>query len=843
MIPILFETGTTTFTSNGLGRLADCIRCIATEERNGIYEVEFDYPTTGKLFQELKVGRIVVCTHDEKGDEQPFIIYRRSIPDLRGIVTFNAHHISYMLNDIVVKPFTASSCSVALQNIKTYSVNSNPFNFWTDKGTTATYKSTVPRLARNMLGGEENSILDVYGSGEYLFDKFDVRLYANRGRDSGVEIRYGKNLADLSHEIDNTGTYNAIVPYWADTEGNVLMLSEVIISYAKPGERVDAAPMDLSDAFDEMPTAAQLRSAARSRYESGDSWIPVENIRVDFIQLWQTEEYKRYAALQRAGLCDTVSVFYPRAGIEKIKQKVIRVVYNVLLERYDEMELGTLSASLGQSIKQNILEEVPTNSMMESAIQYATKMIQGGLGGYVVMTPGEKGYPQEILIMDTPDVNTARNVWRFNKGGLGHSSTGYQGPYSDIALTADGKINASMITTGILNAGLIRAGVLKDVNGNVSWNLETGVLTMTKGSINLGSGNFIVTDAGLVTIKKGSINLGNGNFIVNDSGEVTIKNGSINLGSGNFVVTSAGLITVKKGSINLGNGNFTVNDSGYLTAISGKIADLSFNDSQIYYQDSEQMLKLNKNGLETAKTEYDGSRIGIKISEHNIAFQWRANSTNWNMSERANIQAVGTSTDDTFYLRFLVKGQPYLSLIPKETELSVWDSVYINRHLVSWQRSDFEDSVNVRQNLTVSGTKSRSVDTQNYSDRLLYCYETPTPLFGDIGEAQLDEEGFCFVDIDDIFSETIAEKVEYQVFLQKEGQGDCWVAEKGPRYFVIQGTPNLKVAWELKAKQKDYETFRLEHTERNLDEYISTWDDGETDEEAYIREQEEILYG
>ena len=119
MIPILFETGTTTFTSNGLGRLADCIRCIATEERNGIYEVEFDYPTTGKLFQELKVGRIVVCTHDEKGDEQPFIIYRRSIPDLRGIVTFNAHHISYMLNDIVVKPFTASSCSVALQNIKT----------------------------------------------------------------------------------------------------------------------------------------------------------------------------------------------------------------------------------------------------------------------------------------------------------------------------------------------------------------------------------------------------------------------------------------------------------------------------------------------------------------------------------------------------------------------------------------------------------------------------------------------------------------------------------------------------------------------------------------------------
>ena len=129
----------------------------------------------------------------------------------------------------------------------------------------------------------------------------------------------------------------------------------------------------------------------------------------------------------------------------------------------------------------------------------------------------------------------------------------------------------------------------------------------------------------------------------------------------------------------------------------------------------------------------------------------------------------------------------------------------------------------------------------NYGKRLLYCYETPTPLFGDIGETRIDSDGFSYVDIDDIFSETIAEKVEYQVFLQKEGEGDCWVAEKNPRYFVIQGTPNLKVSWEIKAKQRDYELTRLEQGDSKLEQY-ETVDEIDI-YESYISSQEELLYG
>ena len=143
--------------------------------------------------------------------------------------------------------------------------------------------------------------------------------------------------------------------------------------------------------------------------------------------------------------------------------------------------------------------------------------------------------------------------------------------------------------------------------------------------------------------------------------------------------------------------------------------------------------------------------------------------------------------------------------------------------------------------LEVRGTKSRRVNTDNYSERLQYCYETPTPLFGDIGEALLDEEGVCYVDIDDIFTETIAERCEYQVFLQAEGEGTCYIAGKTPRYFVLKGTPNLRVAWELKAKQRDYENIRLEQAEIGLEEYSMNSSDDQL-MESFINEQEALLY-
>ena len=774
MIPILYDRLETRFATNGIGRLSECTRCIVTEERNGIYECEFDIPITGEHYSEIIPNKTtILATHDDTHDMQPFDVYRKSAPNINGIVTFYAHHISYRLNDVVVMPFTASSLVEAISNIPNYSVGANPFTFWTDKTTTGSYQNNIPVSARGMLGGQENSLLDVYGKGDYEFDRFTVKLHANRGTDSGVEIRYGKNLTDLSYDNDYSGVANAVVPYWSNTEGEIVTLPEMVIvregidpivvpltdhndiilrtETNEPIEAsttiIDVVPLDLTDAFSEEPSIEELRSAAISRFSASGMWEPDETINVNFVQLWQTEEYKDYAPLQRVRLCDTVTVIYNALGVRAIKKKVVKTTYNVLLDRYDSVELGTPSVSFAEAVRSGLLEEVPTNSMLEAAIQYATEMIRGGLGGYVVMTPGPNGYPQEILIMDTPDVDTAVNVWRFNQGGLGHSHNGYQGPFDDIALTQDGKINASMITTGVLNANLITTGTITDKSSKNYWNLNSGQFVTKQGNI----GAYIINGAGIY--------------------------GKSQVASASWYATE--LTQLRLATQTKIEGSVSYSARAEMTA--GTILLLG-----VYGQDPP------------------------------------ANWNNWTQGFRVN-------------LVYDSSGNPYTQL---------WTEA--DRFLVlkgsATYPLDFEQSALFRKNLTVYGTKNRAVITPNYDDRLLYCYETPTPLFGDIGEAQLDEDGLCYVDIDDILSETIAEKVEYQVFLQKEGEGDCWVADKQKRYFVIQGTPNLKVAWELKAKQRDYDMIRLEQPDNGLDEYAQTSvDDSLLD--SYINEQEEILYG
>lgn len=378
MIPVLFDRYATDFTTNGIGRLYDCISCIVTEERNGPYELEFEYPITGAYYSYIEHGSIVYATHDDTEDPQPFRVYAHTKP-INGIVTFYASHISYKLNCIVLEPFSASSCPAALLGFEGHAINENPFTFWTDKSTAAEFSIAVPTAARNALGGMEGSILDVYG-GEYEWDKFTVKLHARRGTDTDVEIRFGKNLIDLTEESDSSGIFDGVVPYWygEDDEGVPVLvtLPEQIVTYAGAGETVDylanqdiqiiqngtgvdilvdgeninVVPLDLSDQFEEAPEAADLRSAAESYLNSANSLVPLDNLKVDFVQLWQTEEYAEYAPLQRVSLCDTVSIYFPELGVARVRQKVVKTTYNVLLDRFDEIELGELQSSLGDVI-------------------------------------------------------------------------------------------------------------------------------------------------------------------------------------------------------------------------------------------------------------------------------------------------------------------------------------------------------------------------------------------------------------------------------------------------------------------------------------------------------------
>lgn len=473
MIPILYGSTERNFTTNGLGRLADAVECTVTEERNGAYELFMRYPTSGARYGDLALDRLIYATPAEGKNPQAFRIYKITKP-LNGIVSVYAEHISYLLNKVIVSPFTAGSCAAALAGLEKNAIGTMDFTMWTDKSVTAKFTVEQPQSVRASLAGQEGSILDVYGTGEYEFDMFTVKLYLHRGTDSGVTLRYGKNITDITADTDMSNTYTAIIPFWKNDE-TVVMLPEKILYSDTQYANTLAKAVDFSSEWQDEPTEAQLRARAESYLSNNQGWEIKQNIKVDFVQLWQTEEYADYAPLQRVNLCDTVTVVYDPLGVTATA-KVVKTVYNVLLDRYDEMEIGEAGATMSGAVAEvvdNTTANLPTKSFLAQSVARATSLITGGLGGYVKFNLNADGEPEEIVIMDTPDVNTAVNVWRWNKNGLGYSSTGYNGTYT-LAITADGHIVADFVDTGYLSANRIRAGILTALSGFVQFDLDTG---------------------------------------------------------------------------------------------------------------------------------------------------------------------------------------------------------------------------------------------------------------------------------------------------------------------------------------------------------------------------------
>jgi hypothetical protein len=183
---------------------------------------------------------------------------------------------------------------------------------------------------------------------------------------------------------------------------------------------------------------------------------------------------------ERVDLCDTVRIYFEALGITA-SAKCVSATWDVLADRYSSNTFGDAVSNISDTIAtvEKKIVNVPTKNEVAQTVSEATQMITGNLGGYVVFHDSDNdGQPDEILIMDEPDIADALNVWRWNKNGLGFSSTGYSGSYDTLALTADGKINASAISTGTLIADLIKAGILSDAQGNSTINMTNGVARM-----------------------------------------------------------------------------------------------------------------------------------------------------------------------------------------------------------------------------------------------------------------------------------------------------------------------------------------------------------------------------
>ena len=782
MIPILYDSLEISFTNNGLGRLSDCISCTVTEERNGIYECQFEYPITGEFYDYLiNEPCYVAVIHDDHHDIQPFKVYSYTAP-INGIVTFYAHHISYELNNVIVDGIEADTVADAFTQFTTNNITENRFSFWTDKTSSGSFKVTTPSSIRALLGGQQGSILDIYGGGEYEFDKYTVKLHNNRGINRGATIRYGKNMSDIKRTMDGSETYNAIVPFWADEEGNVVTLPEYYIAETSdattfPWEQtahgevmqdgndndiefrhfvLRAMPLDFSADFQEQPTVEQLRARAMSWFTANKPWSPKDNIEVNFVELWQTPEYENVAVLQRVSLCDTVAIFYPELGVTNATAKVIKIVYNALTEEYDSMELGEAKSNFADAIRGDINEQVgqaldESETFTEQAIQRATELITGGLGGHVVMNLNANGEPQEILIMDTDNIGTAVNVIRMNQNGIGFSRNGYNGPFES-AWTIDGHFNADFIATGTILANFIQGG------------------TLTLGGLNNNKGVLVMLDGS--GEEKGRWNNGGIRLPMSDS----------DTDYASFSRTGFNLYMQGKGSVH-SSVVYSGGGSGgeYHDPPSGQILGLG---AQLYSSDQSEVW-----------------RFTLLPSSFEIGRSVRTSGNNYLRQQTMTYQFDGfdlTDEDDGRYLHWWNA--------PSSDMLRLSGDIYTDRSIGC-------------EGLFIRGTKSRVVTTKEYGTRLLYCYETPSPMFGDIGEGTTDETGVCYVFLDAIFAETISTK-QYQVTLQKYGDGDVWVSERKAGYFVVRGTPNLSFGWELKAKQFDCGDTRMARKDETTAERI-----------------------
>lgn len=515
MKPILFPSTATEFNTQGLGVLTDAISCTVNEERNGAFELTMQYPDTGVHFDEITDRCIIYAIPSPYRAPQPFRIYRITRP-MDGIIMVYAQHITYDLSGVPLNPFTAVNAPDALSKLSLNAAVDSPFTFWTDKATVASFAVSTPSSTRSVLGGSSGSILDVYG-GEYEWDGFTVRLYGHRGYDNGVVISYGKNLTDIEQDRNISNVATGIYPYWTNAEGALVTCDPKIVNAPGTYDFTRVVPVDFSNDFEAQPTSAQLQARAEKYVEDNKIGIPKTSITASFVQLEQFPEYEDLALLEKCDLCDTVTIRYPQLGVEA-KAEIVKIETDVLLERYNSVEIGDVRTNIADTIvgQQQEIKQKPSETYLREAVLALTETILGASGGAVrLLDTNNDGMPDTLYIADDPDPTKARKVWRFNHEGWGASNNGYNGPFSYGATLENGMV-ADFITAGTLNADLVNiVNLISDHvvsrNGRFEMDLWAAVLKLLENdnlrvriySTGQGAGGLVQVFSGTVTNEGG----------------------------------------------------------------------------------------------------------------------------------------------------------------------------------------------------------------------------------------------------------------------------------------------------------------------------------------------------
>ena len=427
MKPILYNATETVFDSYGLGEI-DANKATVTRERNGNYSLYIEYPVGGSLTPLFKPDMRIKADAGVRTKNQTFYI-SRVVKDSSHVIKIYAKHISHLTEHMSINHGTNRSRATAMEALRVWSSNlvgGVRFDVWSDIDTIGSidWKLDKIKTAREALGGVEGSILDIWG-GEYEFDNTTIKLHRRLGRQSPTVLEYGRNILSAEDDEDANSVYTSVYPFATYTpesqsheEGKeskaqdpvTVTLPEKIVDSQWVGHYAErrVAVVDFSSKYGDKqtPAAESLRNFAREYMKTNRIGIPKINTKIEYVDLAKTLDYADMAQMEEVELCDILPIYYPTIGLTNDENKVVVVNYDVLNDRNESIELGTIGQSMRSALTNSVSNRLDYLEAKQSALEET-------FPAYLVNAKGNKVWYR------TPDNNVEHKVgdtW-FEKNG------------------------------------------------------------------------------------------------------------------------------------------------------------------------------------------------------------------------------------------------------------------------------------------------------------------------------------------------------------------------------------------------------------------------------------------
>ncbi|EGO8120984.1 phage tail spike protein [Enterococcus faecalis] len=534
LIPVIFKPGEKDFTTNGLGRLIDATRCEITEEANGKYELEMDYPAISRFSDYFENGYQIKAKPNDLEEYHIFEIKQTFKDTFTNSIVIYAQSRTYKLGNRQVRLVTVDNRngSEAMKLIEQNMDEPCDIKLHSDINTAS---STIfeARNVLNCIAGEQGSLLQYWG-GEIKREPFKLSLLRRRGRDNVGTVRYGKDLKGLTIKFDWQSIVTKVLPF-AELQSGADGTSQRIYGNAVKSEYITKYPDVYAQyvQFTEDQGVKDLSSLNKvagkyftTLYPGSDK--PKVSIELEIEKLTDSEEAKEFAKMRNYNLFDTFTVYHKLYDID-IQTKVTGIVYDALAEKTIKITAGDIQVAFYKQQSQDFQEAIKTltkKDYMSNFIDYITDLINGVKGGSILQYP--KNRPHTLYFMDTDSTDTAKNVIAINNQGIGFSTTGWKGPFRN-AWTIDGILNADFIRAGKIRSDIFETSfnaygdILRLVNGALqAWNGKTKIMELTKQGLEFWNGNSHIGSIGTKGNPFPDLRDVNGNLVVSDGNSLLL---------------------------------------------------------------------------------------------------------------------------------------------------------------------------------------------------------------------------------------------------------------------------------------------------------------------------------